>query len=424
MAPESDNPSRPRLKRNISWLLLGTSVFAFFQWLYLISIARVLGPEAAGSYALCQSLIYPIFALCNLQIRRLIITDLSERISIPSYVFFAILSSTVAGALAITVFLASGDRDLELILLFHVLAAAKGVEALFDVSYGYQQRIERMPPVAVSLLLRNTPAFPVFLILLLAGMKLWHAAIAIPATWILTLLAFDARRVRLNVSQEHFRPNANWTPIKDSFQIAHTGVPLGLVIFFNQLHVSVPRLALDWKADLTTLGIFAPIASLITVGALLSSAANNAALPRLTRYHRSSNVGGFVLLTQKLVALAAMLGATALTVGTIFAESIIDFLLGTVPVGADSVLAVVMVAGMLWYMSAATGTALTATRAFSLQLGVAVITVITTTVISLLLVPKWGALGAASGLAGGALVKFVVQSLLIWRKTLGMKASA
>ena len=279
-----------RLRHNMVWMLLGNSSFAAFQWLYLISIARFAGAESAGAYALCLAFIYPSFALFNLQLARLQITDREKKITFSSYAFFALLSGLIAIAIAFLLFHYVRDPIGTMSAMFLILASAKLVETLSDVCYGALQHDEQMRPVAISMGMRGAFAFAAFFMLLLKDVEIEKCLLMLPICWAAVFVLYDVRKVQWN-SRFKLGDALTAGPI---VQILTIGAPLGALFFFNQLYIIVPRISLESMQGLAALGYFAPLASLITLGALCTGAANSAALPRLSKFHADTNTERFM----------------------------------------------------------------------------------------------------------------------------------
>ena len=400
-----------RLRHNMVWMLLGNSSFAAFQWAYLLTLARIAGPESAGKYALSLAFIYPIFALFNLQLMRLQITDRKQQISFSSYAGYAFASSVAAVVCSFLVFDLSHNDASRMAPIFLALASAKAIETLSEVCYGALQHDERMRPVAISKGLRGSSAFIAYFVMLLSGQPLENCLVMIPFSWAAVLLLHDLPAVSW---KQRFKLGSALRRAPFVAIIA-TGAPLGALFFFNQLYMILPRLSLEWVDGLVALGYFAPLASLITLGTLCTGAANGAALPRLSRFHADGDGSGFRRLALKLLAFALVIGGFAMALSLAFSDVIVSAIFGAQNSDVEYTLIWVMTAGIFWYLSTAAGTILTARRAFKVQMIIAAVVALTALLASLHLVPHFGATGAAQALLLGALVKFTFQVSMISR---------
>lgn len=390
-------------------MLLGHLIFAAAQWLYLITVSSQRGVEAAGSYALCQAIIYPVFALCNLQLRRLQVTDTEQATPFSSYFSFALLSGGAAFIISNIIFAASGSRSEDASLLFVTLAAAKVIEALSDACYGNLQRNEHMRPIAFSLMLRNVLGYAGFVSLITAGYPIWQVAIAIPAGWVAVFLLHDIRHVPVSLTPT--KPFG--TLPTDLLAIFRAGLPLGGLIFFNQLFLSTPRIALEHYSGLAALGTFAPLASFITLGGLVVNAANSAALPRLSNMNHAGNRRSFVRLTAKLIAVAATLGFAGVLFVAVFGEHILGLVFDSPPPDANASFILIMIAATFWYMAGASGAALTAIRQFHVQMKISILVFALTGLFSIFAIPEYGVTAAAYALIVGAFIKLSMQVFIV-----------
>jgi O-antigen/teichoic acid export membrane protein len=394
-----------RLRQNMLWMLCGNGTFAAFQWLYLICTAHIYGPEAAGYYALALAIIYPAFALLNLQLRRLQVTDRESQIPYAAYAFYAAVSGVVAFLAALAIFFAMESPGIELCLIFVALGSAKFVEYMSETCYGHLQYSELMMPIARSLFMRNSCGFALFFGMALFGLPLSYAVFAIPSAWAVVYFLHDLKQVK-SVDR--------WPRLSKDLSghlktIIRTGLPLGGLIFLNQLYITAPRVLLVELSSVTALGYFAPIASLITLGSLFIGSANGAALPRLSRFHANGDIRSFVLLAVKLCLLTVAVGSGAIALAWFAGDLIVAAIFDKPHPDAQKTLLVTMVAGAFWYLGGATGTVLTASRSFGAQLQTSVVLLIVVSGFGIALIPVYGMLGAAYALVAGAATKFLLQ---------------
>lgn len=397
-----------RLRTNIGWMLVGNSIFAACQWLYLITLSKISGTQSAGEYALCLAFIYPIFAISNMQLRRLQATDQEKKIPFYSYLIFSMLGGTVATIVCYSLFVSFEDRPKELIFTFLVLASAKYIETLSDACYGNMQQRENMRSIAISLIIRNVLALPIFICLIYYGYDVWKACLVIPLTWLFVFTIIDFRNVK---------PMLNEIPaisrIAENLRtIVIVGLPLTLVIFVNQLYLSTPRITLEHYFGINMLGLFAPIASLITLGSIVANSIGSASLPRLSKHYHTGAIKDYFRLGLRLIALTAAVGGGGIVIALCFPSLINRVLFNSHSAQADSLLCLVMIAGCFWYLSAATGTLLTAARFFRAQLYISLAMLAGAAIMSLQFVPSHGVIGAAGALIVGAAIKFALQFLI------------
>ncbi len=395
-------------------MLVGNGLFAAFQWLYLIVIVRWNGAADAGLYALSQAIIYPVFILLNMQLRRLQVIDRSNLIGFGNYFAFALLSGVAATIASFALYSFSSGKGIEATYLFSILCLAKLVDSLSEACYGQLQHHENMRPIAISLIFRNLLAFVVFATLLRLHSPLWLATLAIPACWIAVLIFYDLRKVGYALPGISSLYQLRQTLV----QIAKNGLPLGMLIFLNQVFLSAPRLSLEHYSGIRALGEFAPLASLMTLGSIVVGAATSAALPRLARFHSDSLHKDFSVLTIKLLSLATTIGLVAVAASISFDSYIINLLFAGQFSGNPKLLTYLMIASLFWYMAAAAGTALTAQSRLVQQTVVSAVALVLTLLVCVTSIPEYGQTAAAAALIVGAGTKFVMQLVLVMTKNI------
>lgn len=394
-----------QLRINIGWMLIGNSAFAACQWLFLIILSKYYGSHAAGAYALSQAFIYPVFAITNMQIARLQATEAENGMPFRPYFLFSFVSSFLGSILAISLFLLTGHRTRETLLVFVILTLAKCLDTLSDACYGDLLRREFMRPIAISLSIRNSLALVCFVSMILIEAPLWLVCITIPMSWLLVFILFDLR-LALPKLLKH---QSTLLTSSQLMTIVRLGLPLTGVIFLNQLFLSAPRVTLEHFHGLDALGFFAPLASLITLGGLIVNATSSALLPRFSRLYKARNYHDFNRLAIVFLLAVTALGSAIVFLGYKFGMDLNKLLFSESTYENHQVLILISIAAMFWYLSAATGTFLTAARVFKFQLYVSIALIIVTGMTALLLIPSYAAIGASYALIAGSVVKFICQ---------------
>ena len=190
------------------------------------------------------------------------------------------------------------------------------------------------------------------------------------------------------------------------------GLPLAVVTLMISLETNIPRYFVTHQLGVADLGLFGAIAALITACGMFTRSMNQVASPRLAAMFHSGDRAGFRRLLGRILACHLVLGLLGLAMVPLMGR----WLLGTL-FGADfsshvDLLLVVMLAAAVAYQSGALTTAMISIRAIRSQLPLRLATVAVSLVGCLLLMPRWGLLGAGMALVAAKL-PFVIASLLI-----------
>ena len=231
------------LRFNLVSSTLGYMGYGAAQWAMLIVLARLATPEAVGQFSLAFALTAPVFLAFDMQLRRIVASDVTHRIS-PRAALSVRVSGCALATAAIMVVSAylhysSVQRDLNL-----AVALAKSCESISDLLYGYFQRVEKMHSIAFSLLLKGVGGLAGLWAVLWQTGSVVHATTAVACAWFLLLVSFDAPRVRKLLRQtaqpaEVAPAIASWRPL-----IRMAG-PLGIAMVLNSLGQNIPRYVLE-----------------------------------------------------------------------------------------------------------------------------------------------------------------------------------
>lgn len=400
-------PKPLALRGNATWTLFSNATFALSQWVLLILMAKFLSAEAVGRFALALALSAPVTLLTNMQLRAVLGADAARVVPLAAYLRARLVA--VVGTVATLSLMAAfwPFRTAQVILL---VAGMKAVESGIDILHGLFQSIERMDIMARSRLLRAAGSVAGMAL----GLTLTHSLTVglslVLLSWLTVLLAYDRPRFRKwkhlhNASSE--RPKGKGELLK----LIGRAFPLGAAAALGSLCASVPRLVLEHYRDEQELGLYAALAYLVVVGALVTDSVSEAALPRLARHYRD-DPPRFQRLLSRLVAFGAAVGIVGVMVSVLFGAEVLRLLYGAEYVRED-VLIWVMVAAGLGYIASPVNFALVAADRFGAQLFVVAGVVVVVSVASLLLVPAAGSLGASQAAAAAAAFQVLLAGVVI-----------
>ena len=206
-------------------------------------------------------------------------------------------------------------------------------------------------------------------------------------------------------------------------RILRAALPLGLVLMLISLTINLPRYAIARRLGTAGLGVFAAVASFLTVGATAMNALGAAATPRLARHFSAREFDRFRGLALRLNALAVLLGVAGVLGAAVLGRLVLALLYRPEYAAHARLLVWMMAASILSYVAVALGYVITSVRAFDTQASLAAVVAATSGVASWLLVPRLGLYGAALALAAAWSVQ-IAGELLILRYALGGRGQA
>jgi len=400
----------PPIRRNFSWLLMGNGAFSLAQWARVAVLAKLASPALVGQYALALALVSPVFMLTNLQLSAVEATDARNRYGFADFATLRLLCSGLALLLiAALAFFLHWNPSLRLLVL--VLALSLAVDSLCDICGGLQQKQERMDRLGISLLLRALFSLAFFAVLFRQTHSIIVAVATLPAVSAVVLLTWDlamARRVLQNA------PLLAWQGRRLG-RLALFSFPLGLIMMLISLNVSIPRYALMRNSGSAELGIFASLSYVVMALSLVVNGLGQSVSPRLSRFYAQGEVGRFRQLMLRLCAIGALLGLGSLAVAALFGRPLLALIYRPEYAAHVNVFLVLSATSGVAAVASFLGFGITAAHVFRYQVWTMLAAVATTALASLLLVPRWNAMGAAISLLVSALVQTSIAAAILRR---------
>jgi O-antigen/teichoic acid export membrane protein len=404
--------------RKIAALLGGNLVFVASQWLVIVVLAKYVGLQAVGVYALSLAIVSPVYTLCNLGLRPVAATDVRGAHDFGDFMLLAAAGNVVAVAASIVIARAAFPENVDYAVLM-ALVAAKTVESVAFVFYGFLQRRDRISDVSRSLGGRGLLGVTAFALLLLGFEKYEWALFGIPLAWLLVLMALDFPRVKRSLAGGTQGERGLATRIDGAKILFVTAYPLGILASANVLSQQVPRYFIADGLSMEMLGIYAGIAQLALVGTTLVNAIGQTVVGRLALLHMENELA-FSALYRKVLAAVGAVGVMGILLAYFAGGALLAFLYTDEFKEHEGVFVTAMVWSAVVYVSVALGSGLTSRRLFKQQSVVGIIGFVVTTVGSLLLIGPFGLHGAFAALILGVLVKLILQVAVMaqadWRK--------
>lgn len=385
------------------WTFAGNVVSGASQWAILSLIAKLGSTEILGQYALAIAVANPVAMLAHMNLRAVLATDVAQRHPFGDYLSVRAVASL--GGMAALAALAAlpyyGQPVPQAILLIGLSLTA---EAFSDLYYGLMQRRERMDLIGRSMILRGCVSVAAAGIALRMAGGVLAAAGAVAVARTATLLLYDVPR-----------GGARLTRSSGQRDLWRSAAPLGVVLMLSALTTSLPRYAVESHLGTRDVGIFAAVASLVTIGSTAVNALGQAATTRLANYHAAGNARAFRELAVKLAALAAGLGAVGAAGAWLAGDVVLRIAYRHEYGDYRPLLVAALLAGVLVYVAAMLGYVVTSTRRFAAQMPLLGAVAVVCAITSFAAVPAAGLYGAVLGLAVAAGVQIAGQLAILAR---------
>jgi len=397
------------LRANLTWTFIGGVVYQASQWGWLVVLARTASQQRVGEFILALSLTAPIIILSQLQLRSIQAIDATRERPFGLYLSLRIVSTLVALLIivGIAILTSSGTETIVIILV----GIAKGFESLSDAYHGLMQQNERLDLMAKAKMIKGPVSLVALALLVyLTGSIVW-GLLGLIAVWAALLFLYDIPNT-IHITRTDPMATEDWLKARWDrsaiIRLAWTALPLGVVMMLASLHANVPRYAVDYFLGPEMLAIFGAMVYFIAVGKMVVNSLTYSSSPRLGQYYAAGMARAFTRLVIKLAVTGAGLGVAGMLLVAVLGKELLTIFYGPEYASAAHVFVWLMGAEGLGFVAMFLGSALTAARYFRIQLPLQIVTVGTTAVASLVLVPPLGLVGAALAVLAGVSVRVLL----------------
>jgi O-antigen/teichoic acid export membrane protein len=437
--PNARTPERPvcSLERSFSWSLLGNAIYAGCQWSMLVVLAKLTTPASVGQFSLALAITAPVFVCLGPSLRLGISTDSRREFQFGSYLGLWAISLALA-FLAIGGLVLALGYGAEMRWVILIVAAGKTFDSASELVYGLLMQHERMDRIAISRMIQGTLQLAALgIVLFLTGAVVW-GAVALAVVSALVTTAYDARSAALVLGSgvQGFRRSGvrgekgrrgghgdrpHLSPerlnARTLGKLAWLSFPLGVVLVLDSLNAGLPRYFIERYLGKASLGHFAAVAYMMAAGVTVVNAVVDGARARLARQF-IEDLRAFRVLLLKLMAAAVAVGALGILVALCFGERLLTLLYRRDYAAQGELLVWVMAGAALWYLASAMEAAINATRLFHAEVPLHVVAVMVTALGCLLLVPRYGLIGAGWGLCLGMAARLASTVIIVgWALT-------
>jgi O-antigen/teichoic acid export membrane protein len=415
--PIAAEPSKPTLRSDFSWTLVGNAVYAGGQFAILMLLAKLLLPEMVGQYALGLAIVYPVMMFTNLQLRQVMTSGSRKDVHFGNFLTLRALTTSSAFLLIFAIVrLFRYDWGLTEVVL--LVGLAYGVETISEVYYARLQFHDNMAAIAKSLMARA-----ILSVLFLATLTyftrnvLWGVA-GVAMARAIVLFAYDIREQTHGLERpaNWFRRNASLAPrfeFKLQRELAWVSLPLGIVVLLGCLNASVPNFFIQHALGEREVGIFAAIGFMVSVGNMAVVSLGQSAFTRLARSYASGDFSMFASLVAKLLVFGAGIGVAGMVASKIAGREILTILFRREYAEHADLLIWIMAAGGVLYMAQFLGFALTAAGFYNSQVVLNILANASLFGACYWLVGRYGLLGAILAMLIGAFVQLAASGTIL-----------
>lgn len=388
------------LKKNVGWMFIGNSFYAFTQWIQLSLITKFCDTYILGSYTLALAITAPIFMFLGLQLRGLLVTDAKREWNFSSY-FSLRFYSMVFALLIVIAYCFLNEQGF---CIFLLVALVKLIEGLAEIFNAQQQLYEQMQYVARSLILKGVFATIGIAIGVLLLNSLEYGLLIAFISNAIILIVNDYRNCKLIVE----KGNILSFDIKKNKQLIIKALPLGIVMCVISLNTNVSKYITEMFLGTEQQGIYSTIAYCLVIGNFVNGAIGQSFSPRLSKYFLNNNLTEFKNLVKKYLVINFGMGVLLFIGALLGGYYFLQIMFSKEIANYSTLFSIVMFSGIFMYCTSSLGYILTAMRIFKIQPFINIVVLIINTILCLLFIKYWGIYGVVYA----SIISFSIQGIL------------
>lgn len=415
------------LRENFLWTFVSNTIYAACQWGILTLLAKLGTPDTVGRFTLGSAIAAPAIMFAELQMRVVQVTDVQDRHAFGDY--FGVRLTNLFLALAFIAGLSFTRYEGEKAWVIFAFGVAKAVESVGDLFYSLFQKRERLDYVSKSRIAKGQLSLILFGAAFLLTNSIFWSVFSLAVASMIPLLIYDIPNSKVIVQNLALssHPAASLQPrwnLKSFTQIISLAAPLGLVMVLISLNTNIPRYFLETYWDEWTLGIFSAMTYLPVVGNMIVSAMAQSIIPRLAKYYMEGKLFPFRNLVLKTIGIGIILGITNVVIAITVGQPLLTLLYTAEYASQKEVFIWIMLGGGIMYLSTLLGAAVSAMKKFKIQLVIHGLNIGVLLMVSQLLIPSRGLLGAAWASVGSALFIVLGYGLVVIKGSRSVKISS
>jgi O-antigen/teichoic acid export membrane protein len=403
----SNQPKKSALKLGGSFttFLLTGGIYAASQWVTLVAVARLGGPERLGEYTVAMAVCAPIIVFTRLNMQTVQATDSRDEYDFGDYALARIIL-TLGGLALIAGYGIFSSHSFETAFVLIGVGLFKSFESLGDIVQGLLRKHERIGAIAKATHMRSITLLFGVMIGIYALDSFPAGIMLVALAWWLVFVAYERGQVRkLNVSWH----STNW---RRSAYLIRKCFPSGLGMLLGSLTVNVPVYVIEHSRGVAQAGYYSAAAFFMALGGLVAAALGQAVMSRLSvEFNSDKQRYKTTLKTMLLVSCA--LGGSAILLAGLIGKDTLAFLYGNDYAAHATVLLWITVAAALSFPATLFGLSLTISRRFSTGLLVHIVSLAAVSILAAVFVPSYGLVGGAWALAGGTGIRVLLSGIAV-----------
>nr|WP_239635604.1 oligosaccharide flippase family protein [Paenibacillus sp. H1-7] len=391
------------LKRNVYWAFFGNAIYAATQWLLLIFMTKIGNIEMVGTYSFALAFTTPIILFLSFQLRNVYLTTNEYKFN--EFLFTRVVSM-IFGSVLIFLLAKYLSYEQNILIIIMLITFSKCIECISDIYHGLLQKSERMDVISVSKCLKGIIGLVFFGITLYISNSLILGTAIMSLIWVIILVAYDIPKANSKVKEEFLR--FSFQRVKRIVLISY---PLGIVTTLDALNANIPRYFIQNLSGQDELGYYSGIVYLMVVGSTVIAAVGQALAPRLSVYF-NNDAEKFKAFCKRIVIIGSIFGVIFLCLSITFGKILLKIVYTEDFLKYYDVYIWIMVTSSIWYIASLLTYIITAAKFFKIQVPLFLLMLLCTFICSILLIPKYGVIGAAWSFCAGNVLRLIGSVLV------------
>lgn len=404
-------------KKNFLWTLLGYIVYAGSQWGMIVAIAKLSSTENVGKFALALAVVTPIMMFTNMHLRAVQVTDAKREHEFVDYLRLRILS-LLFSAVILVVAISILDFRNEIVSVTWLIFFVKVFENISDIYYGAFQQIERMDVVGFGKSIKGILSLILFIIILFYFNDIQIAVFSWLFAMIGTLFVVDIvlfrKIILMNEGINYVRKLFSNIKIDKVLPLIKLSLPLGIIAMLLSYRSNIPKYVIEYNFGEGQLGIYAALSYLMVAMGTITNALGQSASPRLSKYFAFGDMKRYVKLLLKLMSIGFVIGIVGYITSIYIGGDLLMILYGKEYAEYLDVFLILIIATAISSVGTFLGYGLTSARLFTVQLPLILFVTIVTGIMSYMVIPSKGIMGAAIVLIIASSLQIIGASIILF----------
>lgn len=409
-------PQRLSLRRNFSWVFVGTVVYNVALWAMLLIIVKLGTAGQVGVYALARAVVTPVNYFTGLHLRPALVADVRHEHSYGHYIGLRICTGCVTLLISTSIaFAADYQRETRIMIVLVALGAS--IYGVRDIFLAIVQKHECMNYCGRSQVILAVLSLTAFAAVFATTRSLSASIGALLCARMCVLLTYDVPVTRLVLAR--LSPPDVSTSLAPSWlpgrlvMLGLKTLPLGIAITLVSLCSSIPCYFLQgWHGE-TALGYYGALVSIIGAGMVIMNTVGMAASPRLARYYVDDR-RSFVSLVCRLQLIGVAAGVLSILAVMVFGRPLLGILFKPEYADYAPQFILLTVAMALMFLASFLGQAMTASRAFNFMLYSWGFTGVVSLGFAGVLIPEYGITGACWTFLASSCSAVLALAVALW----------